>query len=148
MRKPLVVVLALLAACTAAPKAAPPTPTPSASVSPSATVSKPPAVPAFSVANVVRTIREIVTRAPYRVAGSAAYGVAGSIVEAKFRALGYTVKRQPFSVPAGKVNLIPVPAGTTFNVVAEPPGFDPTKPPLRLRGHLDRRPTPPGTADH
>jgi Zn-dependent M28 family amino/carboxypeptidase len=106
-----------------------------------------PSIPAFNVTNVVRTIREIVTRAPYRVAGSAAYGVAGSIVEAKFRALGYTVKRQPFSVPAGKVNLIPVKAGTTFNVVAEPPGFDPAKPHLVVGGHLDSVPNTPGAND-
>jgi peptidase M28-like protein len=148
MRKPLVA-LALLAACTATPKVATRTSAPSVSISPSPTpsVSKTAAVPVFSVPNVVRTIREIVTRAPYRVAGSAAYGVAGSIVETHFRALGYTVTREPFSVPAGKVNLIPVPAGTTFNVVAEPPGFDPTKPHLVVGGHLDSVPNTPGAND-
>ena len=148
MRKSLVLALAVLAGCTASAKVASPTPTPSVSVSPSPTsaISKP-SIPIFSVANVVRTIREIVTRAPYRVAGSAAYGVAASIVEARFRALGYSVKRQPFSVPAGKVNLIPVPAGTTFNVVAEPPGFDPTKPHLVVGGHLDSVPNTPGAND-
>src|SRR2546428_13017425 len=101
MRKIAFVALTVLAACTATPIAVPPTPTPSASqtVSPSPTPSTP-SIQAFNVNNVVGTIREIVARTPYRVAGSAAYGVAGSIVEAKFRALGYTVKRQPFSVPA------------------------------------------------
>jgi len=148
MRRSLTVALVLLAGCTATAKVATPTSTPSVSASTSSTPSvSAPALPAFSVANVVRTIREIVTRAPYRVAGSAAYGVAGSIVEAHFRALGYTVRRQPFGVPAGKVNLIPVRAGTTFNVVAEPPGFDPTKPHLVVGGHLDSVPNTPGAND-
>jgi hypothetical protein len=150
MRRPLVIVLAVLAGCTATAKVTAPilTPTVSASPSPSPTPSvATPSIPAFSVANVVRTIREIVTRAPYRVAGSAAYGVAASIVEARFRALGYSIRRQPFSVPAGKVNLIPVKVGTTFNVVAEPPGFDPTKPHLVVGGHLDTVPNTPGAND-
>jgi len=148
MRRSLAVALVLLAGCTATAKIATPTPTPSVSTSTSPTPSvSAPVPPAFSVANVVRTIREIVTRAPYRVAGSAAYGVAGSIIEVHFRALGYTVKRQPFSVPAGKVNLIPVSAGTTFNIVAEPPGFDPAKPHLVVGGHLDSVPNTPGAND-
>jgi Zn-dependent M28 family amino/carboxypeptidase len=88
-----------------------------------------------------------VTRAPDREAGSAAYRTAARIVESRFRALGYTVYRQPFPVPAGKVNLIPVKARTSFNVVAEPPGFDPRKPHLVVGGHLDTVPNTPGAND-
>ena len=93
------------------------------------------------------TTREIVTRAPYRVAGSRAYARAGAIVEAKLRALGYHVYEQPFPIPAGKVNRIPEPAGMTFNVVAEAPGFDAAKPHLVVGGHLDSVPNTPGAND-
>ncbi|MGZ4213977.1 MAG: M28 family metallopeptidase [Actinomycetota bacterium] len=155
MRKALALgALAVFTACTGAPVATPSSSPSASTASPSPSSSPLPSIKAtatveegFTDINAYMTIREIVTRAPYRVAGSTAYGVAGAIVEARFRALGYHVYRQPFSVPAGKVNLIPEPAGTTFNVVAEPPGFDPAKPHIVVGGHLDSVPNTPGAND-
>jgi Zn-dependent M28 family amino/carboxypeptidase len=43
---------------------------------------------------------------------------------------------------------VPVPAGTTSNVLAEPPGFDPTEAHLLLGAHLDTVPQSPGAEDN
>jgi len=147
MRRVGAVSLLVLAACTSAPVAKP-SPTPSLTPSPTASPStSAPTLPVFSASNVVRSIRELVTRAPYREAASAAYRVAVGIVGSRFKALGYTVRYLPFPVPAGKVNLIPVQAGTSQDVVATPPGYDPRKPHLVVGGHLDTVPNTPGAND-
>jgi hypothetical protein len=146
MRKSGLAALLVLASCTSHPIAAPTTtqsPTPARSISPSAS----PIPPSFSVANVVATIRELVTRAPYREAVSPAYRTAVAIMTARFQALGYTAHVLPFAVPAGKVNLIPVSAGTSLDVIATPPGYDFTKPHLVVGGHLDTVPNTPGAND-
>src|SRR5947207_12598897 len=147
MRKGAAVSLLILAACTSAPVAKPsPTPslTPSRTAPPSASA---PTLPVFSATNVVRSIRELVTRAPYREAASAAYRVAVGIVGRRFKSFGYTVRYLPFPVPAGKVNLIPVRAGTSQDVIATPAGYDPRKPHLVVGGHLDTVPNTPGAND-
>jgi aminopeptidase S len=92
-------------------------------------------------------MHELVTRAPYREAASPAYRTAVAIVGARFKALGYTVSYLPFAVPAGKVNLIPVQAGQSEDVVATPPGYDYGKPHLVVGGHLDTVPNTPGAND-
>jgi Zn-dependent M28 family amino/carboxypeptidase len=104
-------------------------------------------VPSFDAKRVYRTIREIVTQAPYREASTAAYRRAATLVAGRFAALGYTVRRQTFPVPAGTCDGVKVKAGTSQNVVAEPPGFDPTKPHLVVGGHLDSVPDTPGAND-
>jgi len=96
---------------------------------------------------VIATIRELVTRAPYREAASAAYRVAERIMAFHFRELGYTVTPLPFSVPAGKVNLIPVNGGASVDAIATPPGYDARKPHLVVGGHLDTVPNTPGAND-
>ena len=147
MRRVGAVSLLVLAACTSAPVAKP-SPTPSLTPSPTASPStSAPTLPVFSATNVVRSIRELVTRAPYREAGSAAYRVAVGIVGSRFKSLGYTVRYLPFPVPAGKVNLIPVRAGTSQDVIATPAGYDPRKPHLVVGGHLDTVPNTPGAND-
>jgi len=88
-----------------------------------------------------------VTRAPYREAATAAYRVAAAIVRDHFTSLGYRVQTLSFPVPAGKVNLIPVKAGTSVDVVATPPGYDLRKPHLVVGGHLDTVPNTPGAND-
>ena len=146
MRRVAVLSLLLLLACTTHP-AATPTVSPTQSPTPTPTVSRSPALPAFSTTNVVATIRELVTRAPYREAASAAYRVAEHIMIFRFRELGYTVTPLPFSVPAGKVNLIPVSGGASIDVIATPPGYDSRKPHLVVGGHLDTVPNTPGAND-
>jgi hypothetical protein len=146
MRRASVFSLLLLLGCTSHPIAAP-SQTPTETASPSPSVSPSPPVPAFSATDVVATIRELVTRAPYREAASAAYRLAAGIVRDRFRSLGYTVRSLPFPVPAGKVNKIPVKAGTSTDVIASPPGYDPRKPHLVVGGHLDTVPNTPGAND-
>jgi len=149
MRSRIAVAAVLLAsaACTSAvPKALPSL---SASSTPAIATPTPsrPSVPAFSARRVYATIRELVTKAPYREASTAAYRRAATIMADHFAALGYTVRRQIFSVPAGKCDGIPVKAGPSQNIVAEPPGFDQTKPHLVVGGHLDTVPDTPGAND-
>ena len=148
MRRAGVLSLLVLFACTTHPAAAPtssptPTPTPTPTISPSPS----PIAQAFSAINAVTTIRELVTRAPYREAASAAYRVAAGIMRDHFKMLGYTVAYLSFPVPAGNVNKIPEKAGTSIDVVATPPGFDARKPHLVVGGHLDTVPNTPGAND-
>jgi aminopeptidase YwaD len=92
-------------------------------------------------------MRELVTHAPYREAATAAYRVAAGIVRDHFTSLGYRVRTLSFPVPAGKVNLIPVKAGMSSDVIATPPGYDSRKPHLVVGGHLDTVPNTPGAND-
>ncbi len=148
MRRAAGLSLLFLLACTSHP-AATPSASPSTSPTPTPTISPIPShsVPAFSATNVVATIRELVTRAPYREAASPAYRVAAGIMRDHFRSLGYTVGYLSFPVPAGKVNKISVEAGTSIDVVATPPGFDARTPHLVVGGHLDTVPNTPGAND-
>ena len=82
-----------------------------------------------------------------RDAASPASDRAAAYVARQLRAAGYRVTLQPFTVPAGVSWGVQVPAGGTFNVVADPPGFDPTKPHVVVGGHLDTVPQSPGAED-
>jgi peptidase M28-like protein len=143
MRKQVAVALLALAACTSSHGAAraPETVAPSTH----GTVVR---RPSFAVDRVIATIRTLVTKTPYREAGSAAYRKAADLVAARFSAMGYRVRRQPFDVPAGTCNGIRVAAGRSQNVVAEPPGFKPGAPHLVVGGHLDTVPNTAGANDN
>lgn len=65
-----------------------------------------------------------------------------------FASSGYTVRRQRFDVPGGTNDRIRVPAGTSQNVIAEPDGFDRSKPHLVVGGHLDAVPDTAGANDN
>jgi hypothetical protein len=109
-----------------------------------------PSVPAevahIEVARIMATARAIVDGP--REATSAAYRVAAREVERRLAVLGYDVRRMPVDVPAGRSWGIPVPAGRTRNVIAEPPGFDPAAPHLIVGAHLDTVPQAPGANDN
>ncbi|MDV3221292.1 M28 family metallopeptidase [Intrasporangium sp.] len=79
---------------------------------------------------------------------SAAYRRAADIVAGEFGALGYAVRRQRVPVPAGVSWGVAVPAGTTVNVIADPPGFDAGRPHVVLGAHLDTVPQAPGAEDN
>jgi Zn-dependent M28 family amino/carboxypeptidase len=79
---------------------------------------------------------------------SAAYRNAAAFVEARFRSFGYTVRRQSFRVPAGLSNRAAVQEGETFNVIAEPRGFDPAAKHFVVGAHLDTVPQAPGAVDN
>jgi hypothetical protein len=148
IRRGLAALLVVLAACTGTKPVSAPSPSPSPSASPTVSRSpSPPPIPAFSARRAIETIRVLVTKAPYREAASAAYRKSAAIVETRFKALGYTVRRQTFAVPGGTCDGIAVKAGTSVNIVAEPPGFDPSKPHLVVGGHLDSVPDTPGAND-
>lgn len=79
---------------------------------------------------------------------SDAHRRAASYVESRFRSYGYRVSRQSFHVPGGVENYRAVNEGDTFNIVATPPGFMPTKPHLVIGAHLDTVPQAPGAVDN
>ena len=83
-----------------------------------------------------------------RLATGPAYRDAGAYVSKHFQGLGYEVRRQRVDVPAGDSWGVPVPAGTSFNVVATPPGFDESSPFLIIGAHLDSVAVAPGAEDN
>lgn len=140
-RKAALLVLALAASCSGA------APEPSSrSVDPTPTSSRSPSP--FVVQNVVEVVRVLAGEVGPRETTSAAFRRAGAYVARRFRAFGYRVSKPTFRVPAGLSNLVAVPDGETFNVVAEPPGFDPMQSHLIVGAHLDTVPQAPGAVDN
>ena len=83
-----------------------------------------------------------------REATSTAYRRAADHVEERFAAAGLRVVRQPVRVPAGDSWGVRVPAGSSANVIATLPGFDPRAPHLVVGAHLDTVPQAPGAEDN
>jgi hypothetical protein len=110
---------------------------PSRTVAPTATVT--PATPtpkpvptadpgAFDVARAMGHVRALAVEIGLRNSGSPGDRLAADYIAAKAAALGWSVERQPFPLPQG---------GTSWNVIAKPPGFDENKPYLIVGGHYD-----------
>ncbi len=97
---------------------------------------------------VVSAVRHLAGRIGPREATGRSYARAARWVAAAFDAMGYDVERQRFEAPAGTSWGVPVPAGTSVNVVATPPGFDATEPHLVVGAHLDTVPQAPGAEDN
>lgn len=83
-----------------------------------------------------------------RHATSRAYAQAAEWVEDRFERLGYAVSRQAVDAPAGNTWGVDVPAGNSPNVIADPPGFDPSRPHRVVGAHLDTVPVAPGAEDN
>lgn len=83
-----------------------------------------------------------------REATSRPYAAAAAYVEARLRALGYRVRRQPVQLPAGTWQSYGLRAGTTINLVAEPPGLSAGEPRYLVGAHLDTVPGSPGANDN
>lgn len=66
----------------------------------------------------------------------------------RLRGLGYLVRRQTFTVPAGSSWGVPVTAGRSANLVAVSDAFDPGQPHLVVGAHLDTVPQAPGAEDN
>ena len=94
------------------------------------------------------TIRLLAGRIGPREATSAAFARAAALVGRRLDVLGYTVTRQRFQVPAGVSWGVRVGSGTSVNVVATPPGLDPTRPHRIVGAHLDTVPQAPGAEDN
>ncbi|WP_432950586.1 M28 family metallopeptidase [Kribbella sp. CA-253562] len=93
------------------------------------------------------TVRHLAGLGP-REATSATYLQALAWLEQRFVAAGYEVRRQPLQVPAGNSWGVQVRAGTTWNLIATRPGFDPGKPHQVVGAHLDTVPQAPGAEDN
>ena len=83
-----------------------------------------------------------------REATSENFAKAADLVSKRFAKLGYKVRTESVKVPAGNSWGTPVRAGTSRNVVADPPGFDDRKPHVVVVAHLDTVPVAPGAEDN
>jgi aminopeptidase YwaD len=132
------------------------TPEPTASGGPPATTAAPtptatqtPQRPArFRRSRAMDTVRWLAGDIGPREATTAAYRRAARRVGRRLTALGYDVRRQRLRAPAGVSWGVPVPAGRTWNVVATPSDFRPSRPHLLVGAHLDTVPQAPGAEDN
>jgi hypothetical protein len=83
-----------------------------------------------------------------REATSRAFDRATDLVAARFAELGYLVAQQTFRVPAGISWGVPVPAGTSSNVIAMPKSRERGDRYLIIGAHLDTVPQAPGAEDN
>lgn len=155
----------LLAACTSGtPRTAEPRSTPSSALvtptpSQSAETEPAPSAPAspstsprpaarFDSAAAMSDVRLLAGRIGPRLATGPAFRRAARVVERRLEDLGYDVRRESFDVPAGESWGVPVSAGRSFNVVAEPHGFDSERPHVLVGAHLDTVAVAPGAEDN
>jgi Zn-dependent M28 family amino/carboxypeptidase len=103
---------------------------------------------AFDPAAAFAVVEHLATRVGPREAASAAFDEAAAYVQSRFEDLGYAVTQMPVPVPAGDSWGVPVGAGTSQNVVADPPGFDPAAPHVVVGAHLDTVAAAPGAEDN
>src|SRR5262249_14948626 len=103
---------------------------------------------AFDATAAWSTARTLSERIGPRESTTRAYRRAASLVDDRLTRLGYRVHRQRLRVPAGVSWGIPVPAGSTENVIGQPRGFDPRKPYVIVGAQLDTVPQAPGAEDN
>ncbi len=145
---------ALLGACSDDEPAASssPTPTPTETTNPAPTRAPTPTPTptpvAFDPAAAFAVVKYLATQVGPREAASAAFDEAAAYVQSQFEALGYAVTQTPVPVPAGDSWGVPVGAGTSENVVADPPGFDPAVVHVVTGAHLDTVAVAPGAEDN
>ena len=126
-----------------------PTPSASPTVSPTHAAPSPtPVAPAsFDSAAAMGTVRHLAGLGP-REATSTTYFRALTWLEQRLRSAGYQTRRQALQVPAGVSWGVPVRAGTTWNLIATKPGFNPAAPHRIVGAHLDTVPQAPGAEDN
>jgi Zn-dependent M28 family amino/carboxypeptidase len=93
------------------------------------------------------TVRHLAGLGP-REATSTTYSAALAWLEDRFHSAGYQTRRQPLRIPAGVSWGVPVRAGTTWNLIATKPGFNPAAPHRIVGAHLDTVPQAPGAEDN
>lgn len=96
----------------------------------------------------MRHIRTLANDIGPREATSPAFYAAVDLVQGRFDDLGYATSRQAVRAPAGVSWGVPVKAGRSVNVVADPPGLDTHAPHLVIGAHLDTVPQAPGAEDN
>ena len=124
----------------------PPAPPSSSGSTPRAT--RPPEPVRFDRDRALGDVRVLAGRIGPRLATGPAFREAAAYVERRLTRAGYDVSRQRFGVPAGDSWGVPVAAGTSLNVVATPPGFDPGSPHRLVGAHLDTVAVAPGAEDN
>jgi aminopeptidase S len=97
---------------------------------------------------VLRDIQTLAVDIGPREATSRRYARAADWVERRFAALGYQVRRERVRVPAGNSWGVPVGAGATVNLIAEPRSFDRRAEHVVVGAHLDTVPQAPGAEDN
>lgn len=126
------------------PASAPAAPAPAA---PSATPS--PAAPVrFDATAAMDVIEQLAAGIGPREASSPAFLAAADLVASRLTDLGYEARRQSVPVPAGNSWGVPVPSGTTQNIIATSPGFSSQAPHRLIGAHLDTVPQAPGAEDN
>ena len=93
-------------------------------------------------------VRRLANHIGPREATSASFRRATRFVSQRLASLGYDVRRTRVPVPAGDSWGVPVEAGTSYNVVADPPDFDPHRPYRIVGAHLDSVAVSPGAEDN
>jgi len=126
--------------------AAPSVTTPAAPTPPVPSLTRPPV--AFDAPAAAHTVDVLAEQIGPREATTEAYRRAAAFVSSRFESYGYTVTRQGLTVPAGVSWGEPVPAGRTYNVIATPAGFAPTRRHVLVGAHLDTVPQAPGAEDN
>lgn len=101
----------------------------------------------FEADRAMATVRDLAAGIGPRLATGPAFREAAAYVADAFAAQGYAVRREPFPVPAGDSWGVPVDAGRSLNVVAEPAGFDPAEGYVLIGAHLDTIAVAPGAED-
>ncbi|WP_203453730.1 M28 family metallopeptidase [Jiangella aurantiaca] len=132
-----------------APTATSPTPTPTPTATPTTIPTPTPMPPpAFDPAAAYAVVEHLAGTIGPREATSPGFQQAAQYVVDTMTALGYEVTTTPFPVPAGNSWGVDVEAGTSRNVIVDPPGFDPTRPHVIVGAHLDTVPQAPGAEDN
>lgn len=121
-----------------------PTPSP---VSPEPLPTAPPTAAQFSSITAMTTIGYLASLGPREATGPA-FNEASAWVQELLAGWGYSVTVESFEVPAGNSWGVPVAAGTSHNLIADPQSFDPTAPHRVVGAHLDSVPQSPGAEDN
>ena len=124
----------------------PPSPVPASPAPPPIPSASP--LPSFDPAAAMEVVHHLSVDIGPREAASAAFGSAADFVAVRLAGLGYSVQRQKAPVPAGNSWGVPVHSGTTQNIIATPPGFDPHLAHRLIGAHLDTVPQAPGAEDN
>lgn len=102
----------------------------------------------FDADRAMRTVRHLAGEIGPRLATGPAFLAAVDWATPYFTKAGYDVRLQRFPVPGGDSWGVPVDAGRSVNVIAEPPGFDPGRPHVVVGAHLDTVAVAPGAEDN
>lgn len=102
----------------------------------------------FDPGSVLADVRHLAGRIGSREATSPGFRRPSRFVAKRLTSLGYDVRRTKVRVPAGDSWGVPVDAGTSYNVIADPPGFQPSKHHRIVGAHLDSVAVSPGAEDN